>query len=88
MLGRNTSAGRTSGLSRLEFFAVRDSPADLLYDLSERCSHGHLYKSGIMDLSAQGKHFRSFRLLCSHRCEPLRSVDDDLRDVRISLHVV
>ena len=88
MLCRDTSAGWSAGLRRLEFLAIGDPSANLFYDLPKSCSHWNLYESCILNLAAQGKYFCSLGLLCSHGREPLRPIQDDLRNICQRLYVI
>src|SRR5699024_6534017 len=74
MLSRNTSAGRTAGLCRLEFLSVGNSAADLLDNLPQGGSHRDLHQTGIVNLSAQSEYLGSLGLFSAHGREPLRSV--------------
>ena len=66
MLSRDTSAGRTAGLCRLELLAVRDAAADLFDYLTERGSHGNLHQTGVVDLAAQREYLGALGLLGTH----------------------
>ena len=52
MFRRDTSAGRSAGLRRLELFAVWNAAADLFDNFTQRGSHRNLYQTGIVDLAA------------------------------------
>ena len=52
MFCRDTAAGRSTGLRRLELFAVWNAAADLFDNFTQRGSHRNLYQTGIVDLAA------------------------------------
>ena len=85
---RNTSAGRSAGLCRFEFFAVGNAAADLLNDLAEGCSHGNFHETDVCDLSAECKDLGALGSLGSDGGIPLGSSADDLCDVGVSLNVI
>ena len=63
---RDTSAGRTAGLSRLELFAVGNAPADFFDNRSERSAHRNFDKTGVMYLTAEREHLGALALLGTH----------------------
>ena len=85
---RNTAAGRTAGLRRLEPLAIGNASADLFDDLAERCAHGDFHQADVRDLAAEGEHLGALGGLGTDRGIPLRSLEDDLGDVGIGLDVV
>ena len=52
VFSRDTAAGRSAGLRRLELFAVWDAAADLFDHFTKRGSHRNFYQTGIVDLAA------------------------------------
>ena len=88
MLCRDTSAGRTAGLCSLELLAIGDTAADLFDDLTQGSAHRDFDQTGVVDLAAQCKYLSTFALFGAHRSEPVGTLEDDLRDIRISLDVV
>ena len=88
MLGRDTSAGRSAGLSCLEFFAVWNAAADFFDDGAQGGTHGNLHQTGVVNLAAQREYLGSFGLLSAHGSKPLRTVQDNLRYVCIGFYVV
>ena len=84
----DAAAGRTAGLRSLELSAVRDAAADLFDDLAERGAHRDLHKTGVGDLAAEREDLRALRLFGTHGREPVGALQDDLRNVCISLNVV
>ena len=88
MLRRDAAAGGTAGLSRFEFLAVGDAAADLFDDLPEGGAHGDFHQAGVLDLAAQSEDLGAFGLLGAHGGEPVRTLQDDLGDVGVGLHVV
>ena len=85
---RDTSAGRSAGLRRLEFLAVRDTAADLFYDLAQCCSHGNFHKTDVRDLSAEREYLGALGRLRTDGGVPVSAFEDDLRHVGICLNVV
>ena len=88
MFRRNTSAGRASGLGRLELLPAGNASADLFHDLPQCSSHGDLHQTGVVDLSAQSEYFGSLGLLRSHRSEPLRPVYNNLGNIGKCFYVI
>ena len=74
MLVRNTSAGRTAGLSCFEFLTAGDTSADFLDNLPKRGTHGDFNQAGVVDLAAQGKYFGALGLFGTHGSKPFRAV--------------
>ncbi len=64
---RDAATRRTSGLSCLEFFAVRNAAADLLDNLAKGSTHRDLNESGVSDLSAEREDLSSLGLFGTHR---------------------
>ena len=88
MLLRQTSAGRSADLHRLELGAVLQTAADIEDDLPKGASHGHLDQTCVLNGTGQGEGLRSRRSFRTDGAVPVCSLKDDLRNVRISLHVV
>ena len=88
MLGRDTSAGRSAGLCCLEFLAVWNSSADFFYNGAQGGAHGDLHQTGVVNLAAQCEYLGSFGLLSTHGSKPLRTVQDNLRNVCVGLYVI
>ena len=82
------AAGRAAGLCGLELLAVRDTAADIVYDLSERRTHRDLDQSGMIYLAAQCKHLCAFGFLGTHRGKPFRTVKYYLSHVGKGLDIV
>jgi len=88
VLSRNTSAGRTAGLSCLELLAVGNAAADLINDGAQRSTHGNLDEAGVLDLAAQSEDLGALCALVAHSGKPCSTLEDDLGDVGIGLNVV
>ena len=88
MLGRDAAAGRTAGLSRFELLAVGDTAADLFDDLAQGGAHGDLDQTGVVDLAAESKDLGALGLLGAHAGKPVRTLEDDLRNVGVGFDVV
>ena len=74
MLRRDTSAGRTAGLCRLELLAVRDTAADLLDDFAQGGTHRNLDQTGVVDFAAQGEDLGALGFFGTHGSEPFRTI--------------
>ena len=88
MLGRDAAAQGAAGLHGLELFAVGNAAADVKDDLADGDAHGHLDQPGVVHLAGQRKDRRARASRRSDAGEPVRAVDEDLRNVRVRLDVV
>ena len=68
--------------------AARDAAADFFNNFTQGGTHRNLNKAGIVNLTAECEHFGTCALLCANAAEPLRSLEEDLRDVGIRLNVI
>ena len=84
----DTAAGGTAGLRRFEFFAVRNTAADLFHDLAQGGAHRDLHQTGMFDFAAQREHLGALGLFGAHRSEPIRAFQNDLGNVGEGFHVV
>ena len=53
------AAGGTSRLNGLELLAALDAASDIVDDLAEGRTHGHLDEAHVVDLAGQGEHLGS-----------------------------
>ncbi len=70
----DTSAGRSTGLSRFELLTVRDTATDIFYYFTKSGTHGNFHKTGVLDLTTECEYLGSFALLGTHGCEPFGTV--------------
>ncbi|MBA7684330.1 hypothetical protein ES703_92723 [subsurface metagenome] len=85
---RETPARRAAGLDRLEFLAVRNAAADVVYDILQGNAHRHFDEAGPVDFSSQGEGLGPPTLFCAVPGEPFRSSVQNLGHVGQGFHVV
>ena len=74
MFSRDTSAGRTTGLSSLELLAVRDTATDVFNNRTKGSTHRDFYKTGVLNLTAESEYLGTLTLFGTHGSEPIGTV--------------
>jgi len=85
---RETSAGRTTGLSCLELLAVGNAAADFFNNFTESSTHGDFHETGVLDLTAESEYLGTGRTSSTEGLEPISTVENDLSDVSVGFYVV
>ena len=74
MFSRDTSAGRTTGLSCLKLLTVRDAATDIFNNRTKGGTHRDFYKTGVLNLTAESEYLGTLTLLGTHGSKPIGTV--------------
>ena len=85
---RNTSAGRSTDLHRLECPAVGNAAADLINHFVNSYTHRHFNQPAALDFTRQRKHLGAFTVFRSKPGERFRAIANDPRHDRIRFRII